>query len=135
MSKVAPVDGQCGDVGRADDAPDRQRRAELLATRVQLIAQESGRQRRVDEPGRDQVHADGSELEREVFRQSGKRGRERRDECESRRRAAATGAAHEEQRPSRANLAHGVPSDLQRQQEMGVDVAACLFDVELRRAR
>src|SRR5438309_10627881 len=83
--------------------------AELLATRVQLVAQECGRQRRVDEPGRDQVHADGRELEREVFRQSGKRGRQRRDERESRRRAAATGAAHEEQGPSRTNLAHGVP--------------------------
>jgi len=44
------VDGQCGDVGRADDAPDRQRRAELLATRVQLVAQDRRRQRRVDEP-------------------------------------------------------------------------------------
>src|SRR5262249_58810837 len=34
------VNGQCGDVGRADDASDRQRRAELLAARVQLVAEE-----------------------------------------------------------------------------------------------
>jgi hypothetical protein len=46
-------------------------------------------------------------------------------EAESRGRAAATNAAHEEQRPSRAYLARGVPSDLQRQQEVRVDVAAC----------
>jgi hypothetical protein len=40
------VDGQCGDVGRADDAADGQRRAELLAARVQLIAEDRCRQRR-----------------------------------------------------------------------------------------
>ncbi len=90
------VDGQCGDVGRADDASDRQRRAELFAARVQPVAEDRRRQRRVDEPGRDQVHADGRELEREVLRDGGKRGRESRDEREPRRRAAATGAAHEE---------------------------------------
>jgi hypothetical protein len=70
---------------------------------------------RVDEPGRDQVHAGGRELEREILRQRGKRGPERGDERESRRRAAATGAAHEEQGASRANLARGVSGDLQRQ--------------------
>src|SRR5215831_6726999 len=56
------MDGQCGDVGRADDAPDRQRLAELLAAFLQLIAEDRRRQRRVDEPGRDQVHADGREF-------------------------------------------------------------------------
>src|SRR5215470_2715517 len=129
------MDGQCGDVGRADDAPDRQRLAELLAAFLQLIAEDRRRQRRVDEPGRDQVHADGREFEREVLRDGGTCGRERRDERESRRRAAATGAAHEEQRPSRTNLARGVPSDLERQQDVGVDIVACLFDVELRQPR
>jgi hypothetical protein len=54
------VDGEHGDVGRADHAPDRQRRAELLATRVQLIAEQRCQQRRVDEAGRDKVDADGS---------------------------------------------------------------------------
>jgi len=34
------VDGERGDVDRADDAPDRQRRAELLPTCVQLIAEQ-----------------------------------------------------------------------------------------------
>jgi hypothetical protein len=81
------------------------------------------------------VHADRRELEREVLRQGRHRGGERRDEREARRRAAATRTAHEEQCPSRANLAGGVPSDLQRQQEMRVDVAASLLDVELRKRR
>ena len=62
------VDRQCGDVGRADDPPDRKGLAELRATRVQVVAEERRRQRRVDEPRRDQVHADGRELEREVLR-------------------------------------------------------------------
>ena len=55
--------------------------------------------------------------------QRGQRGRERRIEREPRRGAAATGAAHEQQRPSRADPVGGVPSDLERQQEMGLDVA------------
>ena len=45
-------------------------------------------------------------------------------EREARRRAAAAGAAHEEQRPARADAADGVAGDLQRQPEMRVDVAA-----------
>jgi hypothetical protein len=53
----------------------------------------------------------------------GQRGRERSAERETRRRAAATGAAQEEEGPSRASLAGGDPSDLQRMEEMRVDVA------------
>ena len=34
------VDGQCGDVGRADDAADRQRGTELLAALVDLVAEQ-----------------------------------------------------------------------------------------------
>ena len=44
------VDGQSGDVSRADHASDRQRRAELLAARFQLVAEDHRRQRCVDEP-------------------------------------------------------------------------------------
>ena len=51
------------------------------------------------------------------------------------RRAAAAGAAHEEQGSSRADLARGGSSHLDRQQEMGVHVAARLVDVELRQRR
>src|ERR1700676_425130 len=53
------VDGQCADVGRADDASVRQRRAELLLQNVQPVADDRRRQQRVDESGCDQVHADG----------------------------------------------------------------------------
>jgi hypothetical protein len=36
---------------------------------------------------------------------------------------------------ARANLARGVPGDLQGQQEMCFDIATGLFDVELRQRR
>src|SRR5215472_19048486 len=89
----------------------------------------------VDEAGGDDVDSYGRELEREVLRHGGLCGRESRDQRESRRGAAAAGAAHEEQGSSRANPARCVPSDLQRQQEMGLDIAARLLEVELRQPR
>ena len=60
------VDGQCGDVGRADDAADRQRGTELLAVLVDLIAGQRGRQRRAGKACRDQVDPDGRDLERQA---------------------------------------------------------------------
>ena len=65
MSKVAPVTavfhqvhGEHRDVGGPDDPSDRERPAKLFATDVQSVAEHRGRQRCVDEPGRDQVHPD-----------------------------------------------------------------------------
>src|SRR3954470_25004885 len=46
------VHGQGGDVGGPHDPPDRQGAAELLAARVELVAEERRGQRGVDEPGR-----------------------------------------------------------------------------------
>ena len=48
---------------------------------------------------------------------------------------AATRAAHEKKGSSWANLTDGVPGDLQRQQDMGIQVATCLIDVELCQGR
>src|SRR5262249_13105673 len=42
----------------------------------------------------------------------------------------AAGTADEEQRASRSNLVRGVSRDFDRQQEMSIDVAARLLDVE-----
>jgi hypothetical protein len=61
MSKAAPVTavlvmrwtGRAAMWAGADDASDREPRTELLAARIQLVAEERGRQRRVDEPGRE----------------------------------------------------------------------------------
>ena len=100
------VDGDRGDVGRADHAPDRQRRAELLATRVQLIAEQRRRQRRVDEAGCDKVDALGCELERERLGERRHRGGERRDEC-ARGRPATARSADEQERSARAHVADG----------------------------
>ena len=101
----------------------------------ELIAENRRGERRVDEPRRDQVYADGGELERQVLRHRRQRGGERRDEREAARRAPAAGAAHEEQGSARANSADGVARDLKRQQEMRLDVAACLLHVELGKRR
>src|SRR5262249_8684540 len=60
------VERQHGYVSRADDAADRQRRTELLAALVQLTAEDRRRQGCVDETGRDEVHADRRELERQI---------------------------------------------------------------------
>src|SRR6185312_9529356 len=118
------VDRECRDVSRSDNASDWQRGPELFPARVQLVAEERRRQRCVDKSGRDHVHADGCYFEGKVPGHGGKRGCERRQEIEAWRRAASAGASHEKQCPSRPNLAHRVPGDLQRQQEMSLDVAA-----------
>jgi len=52
------VHGERGDVGRPDHAPDGQRRAELIAAVVEVIAEQPRRQGRVDEPGGDEVDPD-----------------------------------------------------------------------------
>jgi hypothetical protein len=58
------VDRECGDVAGADDAADRQRGAEPVATFVESVAEQRRRQGCIDEAGRDEVDADGRELER-----------------------------------------------------------------------
>ena len=71
------VDGERGDVGRADHSSDRQRRLELVASCAQPIAERGCRTRCVDEPRSDHVHADGCELGREALRHRGERSRDR----------------------------------------------------------
>ena len=55
-------------------AADRQRGAELLAARLEPVAEQRRGQRRVDEAGGDEVDPDRRELEREVGGQRGQRG-------------------------------------------------------------
>ena len=59
------VNGERRDIGRSDHATDGECRAETIASRVEVIAEERSRQRCVDETGGDEVDADGSELEGE----------------------------------------------------------------------
>jgi hypothetical protein len=47
----------------------------------------------------------------------------------------STRATREEQCPSWANSAPSIPGDLQREQELRVDIAACRFDIEVRERR
>jgi hypothetical protein len=74
------VHGDGGDVPRPDDAPDRERGAELLASRVELVAEQRSRQRSVDEAGGDEVHPDRRELQGGVCDQRGERGADGPDE-------------------------------------------------------
>ena len=132
MSKVAPVTAVLVMRWRASAAmslgPTTRRIGSVVRSCSRRASSWSAEQRRRQaacrRTRRDQVHADGCELEREVLRHGGHRGRERRDEREARRRPAATRAAHEEQGPARADAAGRISGDLQRQQEVGVDVAA-----------
>jgi hypothetical protein len=79
-----------------------QTRAELLAARVELVAEDRCRRRRVDESRRDQVHAYGCELERKALRQRGQRSGDRGDERAG-ARATPSGAADEQQTPARSD--------------------------------
>src|SRR3974390_823540 len=68
-------------------------------------------------------------------RQGRHRRRKRRDESESLSRMATARAAHEEQGSSWANLICGVTSDLQRQEQVGLNISACLFKIEFGQRR
>jgi len=77
------VDGERGDIGWSDHAPDGKGRSELIAAVLELIAEERCRQRCVDEAGGDEVDPDGSELQREVRSEGGECGSDRRGEPEA----------------------------------------------------
>src|SRR6266516_7618651 len=65
------VNGQRGDVSRPDDAPVGQRRAELVASLVEVVAEEGCREGSVDESCGDQIDADRRELERKAGDEGG----------------------------------------------------------------
>ena len=79
------MDGERGDVGRSDDAPDGKRGAQLIAAVFELIAEQRCRQRRVDEAGGDEVDTDGCELERQVGDEGGECGGHSRRDARGRR--------------------------------------------------
>ena len=56
------VHGERGYVGRPNDAPDRQRSAELFTAGLKLIAEQRCRQWRVHKPSSDEVDANGRDL-------------------------------------------------------------------------
>lgn len=104
------VHGERGHVGGPDHAPDGERGPELSPAGVELIAEQRGRQRRVDEPGGDEVDPDRCELERHVGGEGGERGGFYRRDRFARARAPVAGAGHEHQRAAGAHLSGGVPA-------------------------
>ena len=77
------VYGECGDVGRSDDAPDGKRGAKLIAAVFEFIAEQRCRQRCVDEAGGDEVDSDGREFERQAGCESGECGGDCRHDPQS----------------------------------------------------
>src|ERR1700691_3689171 len=63
------VDGQRGNVGGGDDAPNGECRPQLIAALLEPVAEQRCRQRGVDEPGRDEVDAYWRKLQREGRRE------------------------------------------------------------------
>jgi TetR/AcrR family tetracycline transcriptional repressor len=115
------VHRQPGDVGRLDHPPDGQLGAELGAARVQVTAEQPGRQPRVNKAGRDEVDPDRRHLDRQAGDQGGQRGAERGHE----RQAGAPGAgtAHEQQRATGPHPADGMPGHLDGQPQVPVEIA------------
>lgn len=85
-------------------AADGKRGAELLATRVELRAEQRCRQRRVDETRGNEVDADRRKLERERSGKCGHRGGERYDE-RARGRPTTARSTDEQLRSARTNPA------------------------------
>jgi len=125
------VHGQRGDVGRPDHPPDGQRGAQLGAARLQVSAQQPGRQGRVDEAGRDAVDPDRGEFQGQVGHQGGYPGGADRRDGLALGRAPGAGAAHEQQRAAGPDLAHGVLADPQRHQQVPVQGPERLGEVQL----
>src|SRR6202034_4133095 len=119
---------------RVYHAADWERGAELLATRVELRAEQRCRERRVDEAGGDKADADRRELKRQRPAERGHRGGEGDDE-RPRGRPAAARSADEQERSARANLANGAASDVEWQPEFLVDVAARPREIDVGQPR
>ena len=126
------VDGQRRDVGRSDHPPDRERGAQLAAPLFQPIAEQRGRQGRVDEAGGDHVDAHRRDLERQGGGQGAECRCHRRDDAEADPRATAPGPAHEQQRASAADLAAGgLARDAEHRQGTACERAARLVEVHV----
>jgi hypothetical protein len=129
------VHGQRGDVGRLDHPARGQRRAQLGAASLQVAAEQPGRQRRVDEAGRDQVDPDRGQLQGQVRDQRGQRGRADRGQGLALGRAPGVGAGDEQQRAAGPEPADGVPGDPQRYQQVRVQVPQRRGEVQLGQRR
>jgi hypothetical protein len=65
------VNGERGNVGRADDPADRELRPELIPPLLKPVSEHRRGQRSIDETGGDEVDANRRELKREGGRKRG----------------------------------------------------------------
>ena len=98
------------------------------------VAEQRRRQRGVDEPGGDEVDADRRELEREVRRQGGQRGRERARRARGRGVRRPPVPPMKSQRAAGPHPADGVAGDAERQHHVVAERAGAPVDVHLRAA-
>src|SRR5262249_55438832 len=106
------VDGERRYIGSIDDSADRQRRAKLVPSLSESVAEQRRRQWRVDNAGRDEVDADRREFERKHLRERGEAGGERRGERHPYGWAAAACSADQKQRSSRPHFGGRVAGDV-----------------------
>src|SRR5271157_871039 len=122
------VDGQRRDVSRPDDAPNGQRRTELVTPSVEVVAEDRCRKGRVDEACGNQVNADWRELEREIGDEGGERDGDCRDDSGARSWTASTCAPHEYQGARWPDLAGGPTCDREREQQVLGEAASHLLN-------
>lgn len=122
---------QAGDVVGFDDVAGREGPAQLVAAGVELIAEQARRQRGVHEPGRDQVDADGGELDRQAAdkRLAGADHPTRHRQPGARPPGAR--AAHERDGSARIDVLDGTGRDGQRRRDVLGDRPARLVQVQL----
>src|SRR5579859_4908098 len=91
------VYGERGHVRRSDHASDGKRAAKLVATFLELIAQQFRGQRRVHESRGDEVDSHGRNFKRQVSGEGGERSGEGGNDAHAHRWASTTSAAHEDE--------------------------------------
>src|SRR5580658_3992101 len=108
------VYGERGHVRRSDHASDGERGAKLVATFVELIAQQFCGQRRVDEAGGDEVDSHGRDFKRQVSGEVWERGGDCTRDAHAEGWASTTSSAHEDQSSSRSHFVSRAASDVKR---------------------
>src|ERR1700736_4693160 len=125
------VYGERSHVRRSDYASDGKRRAKLVATFFELVAQQFRGQRRVHESRGDEVDSHGRDLKRQVSGEGGERSGDCASDAHADRWASTTSAAHEDQCSSRSHFVGRVARDVKCQQEVLADKTANLREVHI----
>ena len=126
------MNGERGDVGRSDHAPDRERRAQLLAPGFESLAEKYEADSGVStKPAAMRLTRTGASSSARAAVNGGSDGGGRGDEPELATDPPAAGAAHEDQRAAGPHLAGGVARDLEPEHHVVAERLAHLLCVHL----